>query len=408
MKTSLFAPSRYPKMPSITGCKLSTTEVGIKYNDRADLFLAAFEPGTVVAGTFTKSKTASGAVEWGRKYLAAGGDGRGLIVNAGNANAFTGALGEKSVELIGDYVAKILNCAPGEVFQASTGVIGEPLADDLIVKGIQRCGAHFEASYADCARAIMTTDTYPKFTSHDCMIEGEKITLNGIAKGSGMIAPDMATMLAFFFTDMAIEKDVLQKVVSGAVAKTFNCITVDGDTSTSDTVLVFATNKAKMVPITDAKDPRLKPFTRLLKKVFKELALMIVKDGEGLSKFVTIKVRGAKGSRAAKKIAMSIANSPLVKTAIAGQDPNWGRIIMAVGKAGEEADRDRLDIFIGGHLVTKNGARIHDYDEAPLAAHMQTSNILIEVDIGLGRGRAEVWTCDLTHDYISINADYRS
>jgi len=395
-------------MPMIAGCRLASAGVGIKYKDRADLLLAHFEPGTVVAGTFTKSKTASGAVEWGRKSLASGEGARGLIVNSGNANAFTGAMGEKSVELIGEIVAKNLDCAPGEVYQASTGVIGEPLPDDLIVEGIEACAMQFEASYQDAAQAIMTTDTYPKFTSQSCEIEGEKITLNGIAKGSGMIAPDMATMLAFLFTDMVIDKDVLQKLVSKAVDKTFNCITVDGDTSTSDTVLVFATNKAKMAPIIDEKDRRLRPFARLLNRVFKDLALMIVKDGEGLTKFVTIKVRGAKGSRAAKKIALSIANSPLVKTAIAGNDPNWGRIVMAVGKAGEEADRDRLDIFIGGHLVTKNGARIDDYDEAPLAAHMETSNILIEVDIGLGRGKAEVWTCDLTHDYISINADYRS
>jgi glutamate N-acetyltransferase/amino-acid N-acetyltransferase len=240
------------------------------------------------------------------------------------------------------------------------------------------------------------------------MIDGETVTLNGIAKGSGMIAPDMATMLAYFFTDLPIKQELLQKLVSKAVEKTFNCISVDGDTSTSDTVLVFATGKADITPITDEKDNRLRAFNRILVKQLKELALAIVKDGEGISKFVTIKVKAAKGKRAAKRIGLSIANSPLVKTAIAGEDPNWGRIVMAVGKSGEAADRDKLNIWIGGHQVTSEGARVHNYDEAPLAEYMKGRNIVIEVDIGLGRGRAEVWTCDLTHDYISINADYRS
>ena len=264
------------------------------------------------------------------------------------------------------------------------------------------------ATYAEAATAIMTTDTFPKMATKSCMIDGETITLNGIAKGSGMIAPDMATMLAYLFTDLPIDQKILQKLVSKAIDKTFNCITVDGDTSTSDTVLVFATGKVNIPPITDEKDIRLRPFNRILNKQLKELALAIVKDGEGISKFVTIKVKGAKGKRAAKKIGLSIANSPLVKTAIAGEDPNWGRIIMAVGKSGEAADRDKLNIWIGGHQVTADGARIENYDEAPLAEYMKGENITIEVDIGLGRGIAEVWTCDLTHDYITINADYRS
>lgn len=395
-------------MPQVNGVELAVTKSGIKYEGRTDLLLAKMPEGTIAAGTLTKSKTASGAVEWCRNNLKQG-KAQALIVNSGNANAFTGAKGEKSVEDIGAYLAKVLNCKEEEVYQSSTGVIGEPLPDDKIHQGIDvikdKLGS---ATYADAASAIMTTDTFPKMATQSCIIEGEAITLNGIAKGSGMIAPDMATMLAYLFTDIPIDQEILQKLVSKAVDKTFNCITVDGDTSTSDTVLVFATGKANIKPITDEKDSRLRVFNRILNKQLKELALLIVKDGEGLTKFVTIKVRGAKGKRAAKAIGLSIANSPLVKTAIAGEDPNWGRIIMAVGKAGEAADRDKLNISIGGHLVTKDGARAPDYDEAPLAEYMKGQNIIIEVDIGLGRGVSEVWTCDLTHDYISINADYRS
>ena len=408
MKLSPFAPKKMPSMPVIQGCELAIGEAGIKYEDRADLLLMRFTEGTSVAGTFTQSKTASGAVEWCRAYVG-NGHARALIVNSGNANAFTGALGEKSVTIVADKVSQLVGCSVGEVFQASTGVIGEPLPDDKMIVGIESCAqALGQDGYERAASAIMTTDTYPKFTSQSCQIDDQTVSVNGIAKGSGMIAPDMATMLAFVVTDMVIASDVLQSLVKKSVSKTFNCITVDGDTSTSDTVLVFATNKAKMEPIESEKDPRLAPFRRVLKKVLKDLALMIVKDGEGMSKFVTIKVRGAKGARAARNIALSIANSPLVKTAIAGQDPNWGRIIMAVGKAGERADRDLLNIWIGGHLVTQNGGRVTDYNEELLAQHMKGSSILLEVDIGLGRGRAEIWTCDLTHDYISINADYRS
>ncbi|GAA6213015.1 bifunctional glutamate N-acetyltransferase/amino-acid acetyltransferase ArgJ [Hyphomicrobiales bacterium 4NK60-0047b] len=395
-------------MPEIKGVQLAVTKSGIKYEGRLDLLCAHFSKGTVVAGTLTKSKTASGAVEWCRENLKQG-KASALIVNSGNANAFTGAKGEKSVEDIGAYLAKILECQTTEVYQSSTGVIGEPLPDGKMFQGIDRLKEKLgTASYSEAASAIMTTDTYPKMSTKSCMIDGETITLNGIAKGSGMIAPDMATMLAYLFTDLPIEQTILQKLVTKAIDKTFNCITVDGDTSTSDTVLVFATGKAGITPITDEKDSRLRAFNRILNKQLKELALAIVKDGEGISKFVTIKVRGAKGKRAAKRIGLSIANSPLVKTAIAGEDPNWGRIIMAVGKSGEAADRDTLNIWIGGHQVTAEGARIEGYDEALLAEYMKGENILIEVDIGLGRGIAEIWTCDLTHDYISINADYRS
>ncbi|MEP3477089.1 MAG: bifunctional glutamate N-acetyltransferase/amino-acid acetyltransferase ArgJ [Hyphomicrobiales bacterium] len=408
MKTSPFAPKKSPQMPEIKGVQLAVTKSGIKYEGRLDLLCAHFSKGTVAAGTLTKSKTASGAVEWCRENLKRG-HAAALIVNSGNANAFTGARGEKSVEDIGGYLAKILGCQTSEVYQSSTGVIGEPLPEEKMFQGIDRLKEKLgTASYSEAASAIMTTDTYPKMATRSCMIDGETITLNGIAKGSGMIAPDMATMLAYLFTDLPIEQKILQKLVSKAIDKTFNCITVDGDTSTSDTVLVFATGKANISPITDEKDSRLRAFNRILNKQLKELALAIVKDGEGISKFVTIKVRGAKGKRAAKKIGLSIANSPLVKTAIAGEDPNWGRIIMAVGKSGEAADRDKLNIWIGGHQVTAEGARIEGYDETPLAEYMKGETILIEVDIGLGRGIAEIWTCDLTHDYISINADYRS
>ncbi len=408
MKTSPFAPKKSPQMPEIKGVQLAVTKSGIKYEGRLDLLCAHFSKGTVVAGTLTKSKTASGAVEWCRENLKQG-KASALIVNSGNANAFTGAKGEKSVEDIGAYLAKILECQTTEVYQSSTGVIGEPLPDGKMYQGIDRLKEKLgTASYSEAASAIMTTDTYPKMSTKSCMIDGETITLNGIAKGSGMIAPDMATMLAYLFTDLPIEQTILQKLVTKAIDKTFNCITVDGDTSTSDTVLVFATGKAGITPITDEKDSRLRAFNRILNKQLKELALAIVKDGEGISKFVTIKVRGAKGKRSAKRIGLSIANSPLVKTAIAGEDPNWGRIIMAVGKSGEAADRDTLNIWIGGHQVTAEGARIEGYDEALLAEYMKGENILIEVDIGLGRSIAEIWTCDLTHDYISINADYRS
>ena len=408
MKKSPFAPTKNPQMPEIKGVELAVTKSGIKYEGRLDLFCARFSKGTVAAGTLTKSKTASGAVEWCRENLKKG-EAAALIVNAGNANAFTGAKGEKSVEDIGAYLAKILKCKTSEVYQSSTGVIGEPLPEEKMFEGIDRLKDKLgTATYAEAATAIMTTDTFPKMATKSCMIDGETITLNGIAKGSGMIAPDMATMLAYLFTDLPIDQKILQKLVSKAIDKTFNCITVDGDTSTSDTVLVFATGKANIPPITDEKDIRLRPFNRILNKQLKELALAIVKDGEGISKFVSIKVKGAKGKRAAKKIGLSIANSPLVKTAIAGEDPNWGRIIMAVGKSGEAADRDKLNIWIGGHQVTADGARIENYDEAPLAEYMKGENITIEVDISLGRGIAEVWTCDLTHDYITINADYRS
>jgi len=408
MKTSPFAPKKLPQMPEIKGIQLAVTKSGIKYEGRLDLLCAHFSKGTVAAGALTKSKTASGAVEWCRENLKQG-DAAALIVNSGNANAFTGAKGEKSVEDIGAYLAKALGCQPTEVYQSSTGVIGEPLPEEKMLQGIDRLKEKLgTASYSEAASAIMTTDTYPKMSTKSCIIDGETITLNGIAKGSGMIAPDMATMLAYLFTDLPIEQKILQKLVSKAIEKTFNCITVDGDTSTSDTVLVFATGKANISPITDEKDSRLRAFNRILNKQLKELALAIVKDGEGISKFVTIKVKGAKGKKAAKRIGLSIANSPLVKTAIAGEDPNWGRIIMAVGKSGEAADRDKLNIWIGVHQVTSEGARIEGYDETPLAEYMKGENIYIEVDIGLGRGIAEIWTCDLTHDYISINADYRS
>lgn len=408
MKTSPFAPKKMPKMPAINGVDIAVTKAGIKYANRIDLLLATFDKNTVAAGTFTKSKTASGAVEWCRKNIKTG-KASALIVNSGNANAFTGARGEKSVDTIGKYLANILNCKTSAIYQSSTGVIGEPLPDDRIISKLDETKQNLgKADFVDAANAIMTTDTYAKYATATCQIDGETITLNGIAKGSGMIAPDMATMLSYLFTDMPISQPILQKMVTKAVSNSFNCITVDGDTSTSDTAIVFATGKAAIKPVTSEKDIRIRPFRRILNKMFKDLAFMIVKDGEGLTKFVTIKVTGAKSRKAGKNIGFSIANSPLVKTAIAGEDPNWGRIVMAVGKSGEAADRDKLNIKIGGILVTKDGARAPDYDEAPLAAHMKGQNILIEVDIGIGRGKAEIWTCDLTHDYISINADYRS
>ena len=403
---SPLAPGRFPDLPEIGGVRVATTNAGIRYEGRDDLLLAELAPGTAIAGTLTRSLTASAPVEWCREALA-GGRARAIVVNSGNANAFTGRLGRAAVEHTVAAAAAGLGCAEREVFVSSTGVIGEPLpAESTVVEklpGLVRTLA--PGAWDAAAGAIMTTDTFPKGASATARIGGETVRIAGIAKGSGMIAPDMATMLAYVFTDAAVPPDLLQKLTSRAVGRSFNAITVDSDTSTSDTVLVAATGAAGNPP-PDAS--MLRGFGRALEAVCRDLAHQIVRDGEGASKFVEVAVSGAASARAAKRIGLAIANSPLVKTAIAGEDANWGRIVMAVGKAGEKADRDALRIAIGGVEITRGGQVVPDYDETPVALHMQGQEIRIAVDVGVGRGKAVVWTCDLTHGYIDINGSYRS
>ena len=403
---SPLAPGRFPDIPAIGGVRTATVEAGIHYKGRDDLLLVELAPGTAIAGTLTRSLTASAPVEQCREALA-GGRARAIVVNSGNSNAFTGRLGTAAVEHTVAAAAQALGCAKGEVFVSSTGVIGEPLpAESTIVEKLPGLARSLSSgAWEGAARAIMTTDTFPKGASATARIGGSTVTIAGIAKGSGMIAPDMATMLAYVFTDAAVPPGLLQRLTSRAVERSFNAITVDSDTSTSDTVLVAATGAAGN-PEPDA--AMLRGFARALEAVCRDLAHQIVRDGEGASKFVEIAVSGAASARAAKRIGLAIANSPLVKTAIAGEDANWGRIVMAVGKAGEKADRDALRIAIGGVEITRGGQVVPDYDETPVARHMQGQDIGIAVDVGVGRGKATVWTCDLTHGYIDINGSYRS
>ncbi len=410
-KISPFAPKHVPQLPAIDGVRIATAAAGIRYPGRTDLLLALFDPGTTVAGVLTKSKTASAPVDWCRAHLAHG-MARALVVNSGNSNAFTGKRGKQAVMLTAQAAAEAADCLEADVYIASTGVIGEPLDAGKIAERLGGLARDAKAdAYADAARAIMTTDTFPKLATRKAEIEGVEVTINGIAKGSGMIAPDMATMLAFIFTDAAIEPQALRASLDPAVDETFNAVTIDGDTSTSDTLLIFATGRSttRGAPrIVDWDDLRLAGFRLALAEVMHELALQIVKDGEGLTKFVTVKVTGAETKQAARVIAKSIANSPLVKTAIAGEDPNWGRVVAAVGKAGEAADRDRMAIWLGDILVAKDGEVAPSYREQDGAAYMQGAEIAITVDVGVGKEAATIWTCDLTHDYIAINADYRS
>ncbi len=411
-KVSPLAPAGFPDIPAIAGLRLAAGEAGVKYKGRADVMLAEMAVGTTVAGVLTRSLTASAPVELCRRHLV-GGEARALIVNAGNANAFTGKAGDAAAERSVEAVADLIPCRPSRVFAASTGVIGEPLPDDVIIAALGGLQERLDAdAWPAAARAIMTTDTFPKGALATAEIDGTPVTIAGIAKGSGMIAPDMATMLAFVFTDAAIPAPVLQTILSAVTPRTFNAITVDSDTSTSDTLLLFATGAAGNTEAGDADDPILADFREKLEAVCLDLAHQIVRDGEGASKFIAITVTGADNDAAAKRIGLSIANSPLVKTAIAGEDANWGRIVMAVGKAGERADRDKLNIDIGGVSVARGGLRVENFDETPVALHMKGQDIDIRVDVGikdgLDAGSATVWTCDLTHDYISINADYRS
>ena len=410
-KPSPFAPASIPEMPEIDGVRFNSCEAGIRYKGRRDLMIAVLDPGSVAAGVTTRSKTCSAPVLKCRESLRHG-RARALVVNSGNANAFTGRKGREAVDMTCDYAARAVGCSRDEIYVASTGVIGEPLDAakfsgllDGLAKGAAASGG------SDAARAIMTTDTYPKVIVRKVMLGGAEVTLAGFCKGAGMIAPDMATMLCFLFTDAPIAQPVLQRLVSYHADRTFNCMTVDGDTSTSDTVLLFATGAAAKrgaAGVSDAADPALAAFEAALHDAMRELAIMVAKDGEGLSKFVTFEVLGAESDKAARRIAMSCANSPILKTAIAGEDPNWGRVVMAVGKSGEAADRDRMAIWFGPHLVAREGERAESYVERTVADYMKGAEIVIRVDVGVGSGRAKVWTCDLTHDYVSINADYRS
>jgi glutamate N-acetyltransferase/amino-acid N-acetyltransferase len=407
---SPLAPATYPDLPAIAGVGIATAEAGIRYAGRTDVLYVALAAGTQAAGVFTRSKCPSAPVDWCRDALTGPGA-RALVVNSGNANAFTGARGREAVALTADIAARAAGCRPDEIFIASTGVIGEPLDATKFEGVLADCAGRTEtgsAAWAAAAKAIMTTDTFPKLATRQAEIEGVTVTINGIAKGAGMIAPDMATMLSFVFTDAALPQMVLQHLLSAGTKTSFNCVTVDGDTSTSDTLMLFATAKAGNTDITDAADPRLSAFRTALDDLLVELAQLVAKDGEGARKFVTVEVGGAMDAASAHRIAMSIANSPLVKTAIAGEDANWGRVVMAVGKAGEPADRDRLSIWFGDIRVAHQGARDPAYSEEAASAVMREPGVTVRVDLGIGDGSARVWTCDLTSGYIAINGDYRS
>ncbi len=409
VERSPLAPKGFPRMPPVAGVRLASTEAGIRYQGRSDLLLVELAPGSAVAGVFTRSSTASAPVEWSRRAVR-GGQVRAILVNSGNANAFTGRAGHKTVARTAEATAYLLGCPRREVLVASTGVIGEPLEAEKILQALPNLGGRLmPRGWPAAARAIMTTDTFPKGATRGARIARQRVVINGIAKGSGMIAPDMATMLAFIFTDARLPAPVLRTLLRRATRRSFNAITVDSDTSTSDTCLLVATGQTSVRPrVASAGDRRLDDFRYALEELMTDLAQQIVRDGEGAQKFVTITVSGARSEDAARRIGLSIGNSPLVKTAIAGEDPNWGRIVMAVGKSGEAADRDGLEIRIGGHLVASEGDVDPNYDEAAVARHMKGRAIAIEVDVAVGRGRATVWTCDLTRGYIEINADYRS
>jgi glutamate N-acetyltransferase/amino-acid N-acetyltransferase len=408
---SPLAPKKYPALPPIDGVRFATAAAGVRYAGRTDVMLALFDAPATAAGVFTRSKCPSAPVDWCRANLAEG-QARALIVNSGNANAFTGGVGAAAVAHVAEAASRATGAAAAQIFMASTGVIGEPLDGARIAAVLDELAASAKADgLMDAARAIMTTDTFPKVATARVKIGDAEVVINGIAKGAGMIAPDMATMLAFVFTDAAIAAPALQGLLARSVDRSFNCITVDSDTSTSDTLMMFATGAAQKrgaPAISDRADPRLASFRRALDKLLLDLAHQVVRDGEGARKFIVIKVEGARSRKAAKRIAMAIANSPLVKTAAAGEDANWGRVVMAVGKAGEKAERDKLDIHFGDIRVAHNGMRDPDYTEAEASAYMKRAKIDIRVNVGVGSATAKVWTCDLTKEYIAINGDYRS
>ncbi|WP_343560484.1 bifunctional glutamate N-acetyltransferase/amino-acid acetyltransferase ArgJ [Kiloniella sp. b19] len=395
-------------MPSVKGVSMATAMAGIKYQGRTDLLLMTFEPGATIGGVLTKSLTASAPVELCREHLKKG-QVRAIVVNSGNSNAFTGVAGRRVTEEVLEATARQLGCDVSEVYMASTGVIGELLPikgilDNLAGLQDQQTGNLWE----EAAKAIMTTDTFHKGASRTAVINGATVTINGISKGSGMIAPDMATMLAFVATDAKLPASVVQELIREGADQSFNAITVDSDTSTSDTLLMAASGAVNNGDIASASSPELADFRAALFDLLRDLSHQVVKDGEGASKFVEIEVTGAESEEAARAIGLSIANSPLVKTAIAGEDANWGRVVMAVGKSGQRADRDKLTIAMGGVTIASNGGAVEGYDEAPVTEHMRGQNISISVDVGVGSGSGKVWTCDLTHGYITINGDYRS
>jgi glutamate N-acetyltransferase/amino-acid N-acetyltransferase len=397
-----------PELPPVPGVQVATGMAEIRYRAREDVMAMAFPAGTTVAGVFTKNRCPGAPVEWSRAALK-GGKARALVVTSGNSNVFTGKAGRETCAKTAEEAARIIGCRPKEIFLASTGVIGERLPTEKLVGALPKVfAAAAEAGFAHAARAIMTTDTFPKAAVRTATIGETTVTIAGIAKGSGMIAPDMATMLSFLATDAKIPAPALQALLKKGCDRSFNCVTVDSDTSTSDTVMLFATGVAKHPRVPAQGGAVLKDFARALNEVLMELALMVARDGEGAQKLIRIDVTGAVTARSAHRIAMCIANSPLVKTAIAGEDANWGRIVMAVGKAGEPADRDTLSIAVGGTWMARDGGVVDGYDETPVVAHMKGREVDITVDIGLGRGRATVWTCDLTHGYIDINGSYRS
>ncbi len=397
----------FPDMPPIDGVTLRVARAQYKQWDRCDLTFAELSEGTSVAGVFTQSACASSEVEMGREQVRSG-QARALVVNAGNSNAFTGIRGREAVQQIMAQVSDALGCDAERVFVSSTGVIGVPLPKDKARQGVANVLTAAPCGWQDAANAIGTTDTFAKGVSSAAIIGQTRVELAGIIKGSGMIAPDMATMLGYIFTDANIAPGFLQEMLDKANARTFSCITVDGDTSTSDTVLAFATGKAGHAQLASWDDAGADAFYAALLSVCRELAQLVVRDGEGAGKFIAIEVSGAQSDESARRVGLSIANSPLVKTAIAGGDANWGRVVMAVGKAGEPADRDKLSIGFGGIWAARDGQPLSDYDETPVAQHLAGQDIDIAVDLGIGEGRATVWTCDLTHGYISINADYRS
>ena len=405
---SPLAPEGFPSIPAVPGVRLAAVAAGVRYRGRKDLALVELAEGTAVAGVLTRSAIPGHPILWCREILPRG-RARGLIVNSGCANVLVGPAGDAAVRAEAEAVAGLLGGAPEDVYVASTGVIGEPLKVAAIVAALPDLKAALSASaWPDAAEAIRTTDTFAKGSVAQANVAGAKVTIAGIAKGSGMIQPDMATMLAFVFTDAAIPAEHLQPMLVDANERSFHAITVDSDSSTSDTLLLFATGQAPH-PVPDAwTDPMLADFREALERVLRDLAQQVVRDGEGARKLITVTVGGAVSNGSARRIALSIANSPLVKTAIAGEDANWGRVVMAVGKAGEPVQPEQLAISFGGHPVARAGARVADLDEAPVAAHLKGQEVLIEVSVGSGPGRATVWTCDLTHDYISINADYRS
>lgn len=405
---SPLAPAAFPAMAPIAGVRLASYAAGIRYTGRDDVMLAELAPGSTVAGVFTQSTMPGQPVVWCRECLPRGRV-RAIVVNSGNANVFTGRAGRQVVESTAATAARLFSCDPHEVYLSSTGVIGEPPPADRISAALPAIVDLLDpGAWEKAARAIMTTDTFPKGAAAAASIGGTSVRLNGFAKGSGMIAPNMATMLAYLFTDAALPAAALQPLLAEASEVSFNAMTVDGDTSTSDTVLLCATQQASHPAIASSDDPRLADFRRALRAVMIDLAQQIARDGEGAQKFVTIEVSGAESDRAARQIGLTIGNSPLVKTALAAGDANWGRIVMAVGRAGEKADRDRLGIAIGGFPITADGGPIPNYNEGPVAEHMKGREIRIAIDLGIGPGKATVWTCDLTHGYIDINGSYRS